>query len=384
MAQQLSWALYDLKGNRLAQLRERLPGAEVAIGLNGQRTAKVAVSFEDEAARHARPFETVLRAWLDEALIFAGPLVLPRATSELRGVDIAAIGAGFRMEHAYCHNFPRQEQIDQGEIMWQLILHADRNTGGDVPSHGIVRGSIPTSVIRDRSYRDGKQIWEALVDMSNVIGGPDFELLPQDRGDGTLAQLDVHHPRQGTDRTEDVRLEYNLGRHTATHFDWEPGGGEIVNYFLFAGQALEGEPAPAWIAEQKESQERFGIYERFSADPDIKRTETLRQHSEQAVAALAFPIDFFDVTPVTVGEAEEGYVEPPPVGPNGAYWIGDTIRVLARDTPGLDLDLRGRVTDLTLFEQTSGAVGVRLTCAPLIVATAVTGRATTVSGLDLA
>lgn len=225
-ARRLTWELLDPKGSRLAELKQRHPGAEVAIALNGKRTAQITLSLEDPAAELIRPFDRFLRVYLQNFLLFAGPIVVPRfdlstaAGSAVagEGVEVSAVDPSIRLAQSFTKDFARQTQIDQAEIMRRLMEHADRNATppasqglppGDIPHHGIVRGGWTgpfTSILRDRSYPDGKQIWEALVEMSDVIGGPDFALTPVDaHGPGIWAQLDTHYPQQGTDKTAEDR-----------------------------------------------------------------------------------------------------------------------------------------------------------------------------------
>lgn len=394
MPQRLSWVLTNPKGVRLAELRDRVPGAEVTIALNGQRTAKLALSLEDEAAAQVRPFDRFLKVFLGEEIIFGGPILVPRWLTAEGILDISAVDVSQRLVQAFTHNFDRQEGVGQADIMHRLILHANRNSGGatGIPLHGIVGGGpFEGNIGRDRSYPDGKQIWEALVDMSNVIGGPDFELRPEDTTTGfNWARFETYHPQQGDDKTDSVRLEAGLGRHTARDFNWEPGGGTIINRYTLAGQATSGTASPAWVAEQPESQKIFGIWEAFDADPDVTRITTLREKAESVVAANAFPIDFFDVTPAPeegglIAGTDQRYGVPPKFGPGAAhdYWIGDEISVAARVPPGLDVQLRGRVTDARLVEEDeAGNVAVELTCAPTVSAAGITGFATTASVFD--
>lgn len=389
-ARRLTWVLTNSKGARLAELSDRRPGAEVTIALNGQRTARLMLSLESPAAQQIRPFDRFLKVFLGDEIIFGGPILVPRFSSEQRAVEVSAVDVSQRLVQAFTHNFERQEGVGQADIMHRLILHANRNSGGGtgIPLHGIVGGGpFEGNIGRDRSYPDGKQIWEALVDMSNVIGGPDFELRPEDTLTGfNWARFETYFPQQGDDKTDSVRFEYDLGRHTARRFTWEPGGGEITNRYTLAGQATGGTASPAWIAEQKESQQIFGIWEGFDADPDVIRIETLRAKAEGVVAANAFPIDFFDLTPAPeeggiVGGEDERYGVPPAFGPSADYYIGDEIAVIASLFPGTTpIELHGRVTDARLFEEDeAGNVAIEITCAPTISVAGVTGFATTAS-----
>ena len=60
---------------------------------------------------------------------------------------------------------------DAGEIAWDLIDNSQNQTNGDL---GITKGIIETTQNRDRTYYN-QNIMEAIVNLSNVIGGFDFE-----------------------------------------------------------------------------------------------------------------------------------------------------------------------------------------------------------------
>lgn len=79
--------------------------------------------------------------------------------------------------------------VDQGDIGWNLIA-----TLNAVDDTGIREGTIDPTVDRDRTYEAGKNIGEALVQLTEVLDGPDIEFLPLDptAEDGKLAEYTVH------------------------------------------------------------------------------------------------------------------------------------------------------------------------------------------------
>lgn len=400
---QLTWALCDAQGKRLAEIRER-DGGSVTIPLNGIRTAVVNFSIEERAAALAYPLGVILKAWLGERIIFCGPILQPRIASELAtpsagSVEINAIDPGIYLQRAFVQSMPAMDNELQAEIMSRLMEEADaspaeKNNG--ILGHGIIDGNLNSgNKRRDRNYPDGKNIWEAMEQLSKVNSGPDFELEPLDRDDRTFARLNVYHPDQGSDRTERVRLQYGLGQHTAGDFTFEPDGSEVTNRATVVGQAKKGKRAPAYVAQVKESMRLFGIFERFEAIPDTDRVARLQSRAEALVASRAFPIEWFDVTPaVEIGGAAYGWARdasgapvqldgsygvPPRFAPDGDYWVGDRIRTDAR-VGEVDLSLDGRITDATIQEiDKAGNVMVDLTLAPLRIHGDVSGFETEVS-----
>lgn len=396
---QLAWSLTDSQGNEVAPIGDRENG-EVEIGLNASRRGSVDVAFSAAAAGKARAYGTRLKVWLSGAIILNAPLVDPVWSADERTASLNAIDAGEQLAASHIYAMAKQTQIDQGEIGWRLISHANSRAaffGG--PPTGIVRGSVPISFLRDRFYPDGTNIWEALIDLTEISNGPDFELEPLDRVDGQHMRYVTHWPYQGNDRATDVVLAHNTQEDNAAAFSHEPSG--MVNWALFSGQAIEGQPAPAWVAWHPASIVANGVWGHFEALPDVKYTATLREYAEQMVATRAYGVDFFDVTPaVEAGGSAlgfyrdanglwrqdgRGYKVPPAFGPidsGGAYWIGDEITALAR-VDGFKKQLVGRVIDAKITElERARAIAVELSCAPRIVATGVSGQALTVTTED--
>lgn len=401
----LTWSLCDLDGNEIEPITQRLSG-EVEVQLNGVRAATVTASLEERVAREVQAFACSLKVWLSGTLLHWGPVTLPRFISESGGqrvVEISSVCPSERLARGYTKGLAAQLQVDQAKIMETLIAHLNtRASGAGKPDTGVTTGSTPTSYLRDRFFPDGTNVWEALVAMSEITNGPDFELNPLDRTDGVYAELNTFFPYQGHDRTAEVVLAKGTAENNAVAISAEPGGGEIVNYAVFAGQAQEGQPAPGWIAQNAASQAAHGLYEHFEALPDVTRTATLQEHAEQLVAAKAWPIDFIDVTPVTEAgglayawardpETQEwkqesaAYAVPPRFGPidsGGDYWLGDEITIIARDGELRD-EWIARVTQARFAEVgPEGHVAVELECAPRITASGVSGSATTVSTED--
>lgn len=65
------------------------------------------------------------------------------------------------------------DQVSQGDIIWGLIDHTQSQLNGDL---GITVGNLGPTVLRDRTYEVGQNILDVIVDMTNVIGGPTWDI----------------------------------------------------------------------------------------------------------------------------------------------------------------------------------------------------------------
>lgn len=393
----LTWALHALAGPRIGPLRETT-AAQVTIPLNQRRHAQVTIPTDDPMAPHAmRPLAVVLRAWWFKRPIFAGPITIPRFSQDGETIQLNATDPGFRLATLSVNQrsdgalLAYQAAVDQSEILARLIDHV-RPTAAEialgVPDIPIIRASLPATKNRDRGYEPGKNIWDAIVELSEVQEGVDFELEPlAPRADGYLCALNTY-PRQGADQTNQVKFTAGFAWEDST-ITWEPAGDGVVNRSTWQGQSEEGQPPPTYTSNQPESQVSYGIYGAYEGAADISVTNTLAEHAQGQVGAAAFPVDFFDIVPAVEGRGYE--IDPvtrlpmlvegrqfgtPPAfgpGPDFDYFVGDTIACHARIPPAIDGVFTGRVTDAVLSEAPETGDGVvALTIGPDIPLSAVT------------
>jgi hypothetical protein len=395
----LSWHLCDLAGNELAALDDRLPGGAVEIGVNKPRTASVPLSLEDPAILSAYPLYTSLKVFLDGAPLFRGPLLRPRIESTgwtIRAVDPSIRPQRFHigqrsddagLDGALVDNPWRWEGVDQRSMMDRLIRYCDPTvleTNQGVPPVGIRTGSsfwLPGSSgkARDREYEPGKQLWEALMELSEVLEGNDFELRPIDTTDGQMVELWIGP--LGTDRSQEIVFEYGALGANASDFALELAGDGVVTRSTWTGQAIEGGDQPAVTAYQPEAERAFGIFGDFQGRPDIVESDTLREHAQGVVSTYGWPIDYFEVTPALddgsgyrrnqqgiLTKLPDRFAVPPRFGPGPQhdYWIGDTLGAWAQ-LGRLIVETSGRLTDARLTEaDDAGNYVTELTLAPAV------------------
>lgn len=391
----LDFELCDLQQNVLTRLDGRKAGGWVELGVNKMRRAFVPLSLDDPARELAESIKSVLRVTLrDDDLeggslpLFVGRVIIPDKTAEAQKYELGLYASDplFHLERKLIRSVSGSTWNpktftgkDQSLILWELIAAA-------AADHGVAKGSIPTSINRDRTYPPGKEIGQALTEMAEVIGGPDFELEPVVAGDGTLCNFNTFYPRQGEDKTDEVVFVFRNVGEDVLSFHESPGGEEIANRVVVMGAPnnSEGESSPvathpAYVAEHAGSiEEHEGAFERREQLDDVKEAATLKAHAEGLVAQTAYPVPYFDFVAAPESyEGETGEGVPPRFGID--YWLGDTIKVEAflgeeGDDPTV---LTGRVTDAKVTERAPGQIAVELTCAPELSATGITGQAIT-------
>lgn len=434
----LTWAICHDDGREKGWLDSR-EGGQVTGALNGQRTASVTVPLVD-VAHLVHPSRSRLKVHCHPVeedpgrfLLFNGLIQQPRALGDT--VEIAAVDVSGRLLNANPAPMPKVADAvlamwdpltgTDAAIMWELINRSEARTralqaiavaaGTPLrypPLMGIIEGTLADSgAERSASILDGSTTWDLLLKRSAGRNSPDFELEPLDRDDDVYARFNTFYPQQGTDKRDDVILEYG---ENLSDFAYEPSGVDICNHYCLVGTSpITGRPL-AYVAESVSSIIRHGLHSTIAQASDVGDYGTLEERAKGYVAHHAWPINFIDATPVAqIGGLARGFVRaangnlvespdrewtvPPAFGPPGTglgfdYWLGDEITVRAKDQlnlyvdkvqPGPATDLYGRVTDFTFTEADGdGNVVVTHSITPRVPAADVTGYITAVNTDD--
>ena len=115
---------------------------------------------------------------------------------------IAVTGACYRrmLGSRHVQSYLNYVNVSQGAIIWDLIQHTQSQTNGNL---GITLGSAGPTVLRYRDYAAGKNILDAIKDLTQSQNGPSWEI------NGNL-QLNVTTQYGYTTRTVPLQLGANL------------------------------------------------------------------------------------------------------------------------------------------------------------------------------
>lgn len=392
----LTWELVDREQTLLNTLDKRRAGANVTITLNDARRAECPLSLEDPALPAGlSPMDTLIRCTVEG---WTNPLAVTRILvpessqtadqegTTLRGIDpfnhlerendlwqdIPPIGGiNFRTGLAF--------NEDQSQIMWDVIAAVEAQGAAT----GIVEGTLAgASVTRQIWFSAYKSAGDILVYVSELNGGPDFELAPVLATDGTLAHFNTYYPRQGSDKTATVVFEHGFGGQSASEFSDAPDGGQLINKAVSIGAATPDDPDtgvsgshgnPTVVAEHDASIAQYGTFMQVNTVED-RDFASVEAHARGIVAASAYPAAIFSFKP---DEDAEFDFAPPSEG--GDYWMGDTVAVdavlpyMANDSS--PLRRKGRIVQaaLTEVDDESGAVDIELICSAENVSSGITG-----------
>lgn len=403
----INWSLCDLEQTELRDLSARRPGGTVSIIRKDIRTSQLPISLEDPAAELATSTDTVLKAtipqWTDP--LFLGRILIPETKDSasdglltLHASDPLAtltrkhyrnkqtisssppffIAGSGETAQAVVPPFdltfgPNFSATDESSMLWSLI----NSVGG----HGIIIGTLADGVDRTLAYAPGKEIAEAINEITDSEGGLDFELNPVEGTDGRLVELNTYYPRQGSDKSDSIIFDYRHGDRNAKEFELAPErpvnsvlvvGGVIGTYSatatLYPDHAVPSDPnfpiSIGYRAWHQDSIDQYGVHEDVVFLSDVTNAPYLQAKAIGLVAAAVEPVPFFDFTPTPASQEEGSGRE---FGPDLDFWMGDTIAVeahLPAQDPGETTVVEGRVNEAILTENENGEVDLDLNCAP--------------------
>lgn len=204
---------------------------------------------------------------------------------------------------------------DAGDIAWSLINTAQARQYGD---YGVTQGYIQPSVNRDRSYDSHKNIKDAIIQLSEVEQGFDFEITWDKK-------FNVFYPKQGS-RRDDIILTYPG---SIRKIRYKRTGIGMANEITARG-AGTGEDTFQQTAIDEVSASAYHLRQKTVDFSDVSVEATLLEHANEE---LTFAAKFTDVPTVVLDSAK--------APPFGSYGLGDELRINVTK----DLEIFGTVND---------------------------------------
>lgn len=209
-----------------------------------------------------------LHIYRNDVLIWAGEQASRQGNLKANAnnwVTIYAFGWFEQLNSRYTPDEVIFSAVDAGDIAWSLINTSQGETNG---SFGITEGTIEATQNRDRTYNN-KNIADAIVELSNVINGFDFEI-----NDSKV--FDVY-ASQGVDRSADIVLEYGIN---ITDIRITDDFSKPVNRAIVLGDS--GDPMDALRVDTNNTglQTIYKIREGLTTEPSVSELGTLTDKGE--------------------------------------------------------------------------------------------------------
>lgn len=396
---QLEALITDRHGEPLTRLLQFVD-LSVEEAINDATRARLTISIWDHACSYISPGDTMLKVQYEGILIFWGIIMIPTTRfggeivevnamcpgalaamrNYLRWGDVAVDygytldGKGMRVLMEACAPSVEQ-QIDQGVLPAGYILGNNDTTSAHDKE---VAAGLEAGDLRRKAKR-GTNVWEAVTNMSQVVGGPDFRFRPFDTGfAGYYVKFDTFDSI-GQDRTEEVVFQHNFGLLNAADIEHSPDFAAVRNYFV---QVNPGGPrsrgdANKGTARDLASWQKYGIMQGWESSGQKDTKKVLKAKASAWVQNYSAPPEYFTVTPgadESIGATDA--IEVPFVLPilYRDYGLGDIITVQAKKGYR-EIDVQGRIVGHRVEQfGAEGDTRAVLTCVPNINTTLTEGE----------
>jgi len=231
---------------------------------------------------------------------YVNPQLTDQAQSSVINVRVAGYLSLFKQR------FTGAERVftstDAGTIAYTLINESQALTNGD---YGITSGTIQTSVNRDRTYAGYKCIADAIIELSQVVNGFDFEFTYDKK-------FNVYYPSMGIDRTASTIFEYPKNIKT---INFEYDGSLMVNSDILLGNGIVS------VRSDTTYQSLFKLRQRREEFSDVIISTTLENKGDETLRI------YKNLNPIITSIDILGNIEPYV----GSYWLGDQVKIKVND-----------------------------------------------------
>lgn len=334
-------------------------GLQVTIPLNGARECRFTCPIYDINAlgqsniAHFTPLRRFVKVFYRGYLIFYGPIVKPIFNLAENQVEVNCHDPSIWLKNHFLHADDEAVTASpwpvDGNALVALLdaarLNADELADG-IAELPIFEGtiSIPDPAVRDITFEEGQNVWDAWMDIVEGIDGPDFRLLPDDSGPDEVCGLDTFGAGQmGTDRTAEVQFHFGFGRTNLGNFTYEPDGAVVRNRYVaerFDGLSFQ-------VAKYLDGMQADGIMEGWEQQSEsIKSDEGLAETAKGFVKVYGVVPQVFTIEPTWDMGLLGSAAATPWRYPSG-FREGDFIRGVARKG-NFEMNLTGRVTKVTV------------------------------------
>jgi len=191
---------------------------------------------------------------------------------------------------------------EQGTILWTMLNNFQSLPNGN---YGITLGNVSTGISRDRTYSAFKNIYDAFIEMTEVINGPDIDI--------TIEKVLNVYAHKG----HRLNHVFEYGKNISD-FSFSVDGDSIVNNSIFLGSG-EGSDMLYSVAHNMQSQEKYGLMQNVTQKSDVIILDTLTGYAQGEVNEFGEPTQIFGLNAMVQDDP-----------PMGSYTVGDEIRCICK------------------------------------------------------
>lgn len=211
----------------------------------------------------------------NEAVVWVGPILTIEEidTPSSRVLSIRGEGLMGYMRRWHITSTLTFSNTEQLDIARSLISHHQNKAGGDF---AIDTGSEASGVLRDRVYHgfELKNVYDALIQLSEVNNGFDFQIDPATR------HFVPYYPRRGIRDASIVFDERNI-RDYSRRRDHTSQASQV--YAVGAG---EGDDMLVANRQSSTAVARYGLLQAITSHKDVTNASTLNAHAQRGLDLL--------------------------------------------------------------------------------------------------
>lgn len=332
------WTIGLMNADTFAKYGEftQYSGASYTKRLNNAGSCAVSLSLDDPISTYVQPLSTAIYFERNGRMVWSGPIIIREDSLPDRRVTIQAVGYFDRLLKRMFREFTTSfVGSDAGAIAQALVAIANEQRDTKI----IVKSVEPTQT-RDRTYRRFASIGEAIVELSQVENGFDFEVVNNEM---TIASK-LGYNRGLNSIVSPCVFAYQTAQNNIASFTRRDDASSLVNRFnAICSSSIEV------VADEGS----INSYNLIEATQDLGQVNSniARAYAAAEIAVRGLPIETYDVSLVSVDEDNrcprfDGNV----LDDVHFFGLGDTVRLLIEDTklPAVDVDLRVFAATLSL------------------------------------
>lgn len=277
--------VYDHTGGLLADLSDRCISREITLRKNRPDFIRLSFDLEDidrylgEINQNVNDIFAVgrneVRVFKRNKLVSSGQIDYISTSFSQAGMLLVVNAVGwFHLLDKRITGIADSYNDDIGQIMWDLIDTTQSLADGDI---GITLGTIQASRNGERNY-ELKNMKDAIIQLSEVIGGPDFEITPE-------KVFNVYSPKIGI-RRPDVVFTYP---DSIFEIGYTLDADTMANEITASGAGFGAERLLSTSVDTV-NRSTYGLRQKLTQYPDVSIQNTLDEHAVEDLRTRTNPL----------------------------------------------------------------------------------------------
>jgi hypothetical protein len=270
----------------------------IAFAINRPPSMTFGIGNEDPLIGFIDELTTRVKAWRSPTPGAPADLKLYNVIGACRdtlgaggGCAVGTMGPLYYLTRRYRQAEVIFDTVDQHATLKTLIDDENTRHTTQIRTSEI---ALPAGPARTTTVPQYKQIYAAALDLANLYGGFEFDVLPVEDVADVMGDLRVHYPQQGQHRA-DVFVEHGLGKRNVIGGERERDIEKVTTDLTMLGRT-EGASTLQSLATSSERRAVYGaLLESIEGFTDISEQDQLDLLRDEIFALRATPRDVYRI-----------------------------------------------------------------------------------------